>query len=129
MNFGGHMAKSLKDALLNAGLHATKNANERQHIKGRPVKKSEVHQHARTFCEVCERDLPDVDRYQHPSFDKDWICIACADRNMIDDKFRRTHQSEMTDKGMFKRFYGATRPASDFKPARAQDDKSKQNRR
>tara|TARA_R110000868_G_scaffold269233_3_gene528623 strand:- start:1809 stop:2180 length:372 start_codon:yes stop_codon:yes gene_type:complete len=123
------MAKSLKDALLQAGLHGTKNANERQHVKGRPANKSEVHQRARTFCEVCERDLPDVERYQHPSFDKDWICIACADRNMIDDKFRRSHQSEMADKSMFKRFYGATRPAIDFKGQRGPDDKSGQKRR
>lgn len=123
------MSKSLKDALLNVGLRSTKTANEREAVKGRPAKKSEVHQRARTFCEICERDLPDVERYRHPSVTAEWICIACADRNMIDDKFRRSHQSEMADKKMFKRFYGATRAASEFSGPRGQDDKSGQKRR
>jgi len=123
------MSKSLKDALLQVGLRSTKTANEREAPKGRPVKKIEKHQFARTFCEICERDLPDVEKYRHPSVTAEWICIACADRNMIDDKFRRSHQSEMADKNMFKRFYGATRPASEFKGPRGPDDKSGQKRR
>lgn len=123
------MSKSLKDALLNAGLRSSKTANEREKVQGRPAKKSEMHQRARTFCEVCERDLPDVERYRHPSVEAEWICIACADRNMIDDKFRRSHQSEMADKGMFKRFYGATRAGSEFKGPRVPGDKSGQKSR
>ena len=126
------MGKSLKDALLQVGLRSSKTANERQKSKGRSTPKSEVHQRARTFCELCERDLPDVERYQHPSVAAEWVCIACADRNTIDDKFRRSSQSEMAGKKMFKRFYGATRAASDFvKPARGGGggDKPRQRRR
>ena len=105
------MGKSLKDALLKAGLTSTKTQNDRDSAKGRVQKKSEKHQHTRNFCEVCEAIYPDVERYKHrnPTIDAQWICVSCADKNMIDDEFRVTHQSDMAKKGMFKRFYGATK--------------------
>ena len=102
--------KSLKDALLQAGLRSEKVENERRRTHG-PKKKSEVHQKTRTFCEVCKRNLPDVERYHHRNalLDVQWICIACADENQINDECRQTHQSQMAQKKMFKRFYGPTK--------------------
>ena len=109
------MVKSLKDALLQAGLRSSKAANERTSTKGRPQKQSEKHQRTRTFCEVCELDHGDVEFYKHrnPTIDARWICLGCADKNMIDDQFRTTRQSELSIKGTFKRFYGATKTFED----------------
>lgn len=109
------MAKSLKDALLQAGLRSSKSANERSKAKGRPQKQSEKHQRTRTFCEVCELDHGDVEFYKHrnPTIDARWICLGCADKHMIDDQFRTTRQSELSIKRNFKRFYGATKTFDD----------------
>ena len=105
------MKTSLKDALLKAGLRSSKQANERTKIKGRQERSSEKHQKTRTFCEICATDHADVEHYKHrnPTIDAQWICLSCADKNMIDDKFRVTRQSELSLKKNFKRFYGATR--------------------
>lgn len=112
---------SLKDALLKAGLKGTKQENHRDSAKGREVKQSEKHQHTRNFCEHCQNVEPDVERYKHrnPTTDAEWICVACADRLMIDDKFRVTHQSDFAKKNMFKRFFGATKDFNENKDAGA----------
>ncbi|MCP4911923.1 MAG: hypothetical protein GY909_02300 [Oligoflexia bacterium] len=113
---------SMKDALLKAGLKSTKTENHRESAKGRERKQSEKHQHTRNFCEHCETTHPDVERYRHrnPTTSAEWICVACADRLMIDDKFRATHQSDFAKKNMFKRFYGSTKDFSADKPHRPQ---------
>lgn len=113
---------SMKDALMKAGLKSTKMENHRDSAKGRERKQSEKHQHTRNFCEHCETVHPDVERYNHrnPTTSAEWICVGCADRLMIDDKFRVTHQSDFAKKNMFKRFYGSTKDFSSDKPHRPQ---------
>ena len=105
------MTNSLKDALLKAGLSSSKSANARKASKGRSQKQSEKHQRTRTFCEVCKLDHGDVEYYKHknPVIDAEWICLSCADKNMIDDEYRTTRQSELSKKRSFKRFYGKTK--------------------
>ena len=101
---------SLKDALKNAGFSSSKNQNERGSTRGKVMTKTEKNQFQRNFCEVCERTLPDVERYKHrnPTIDAQWICIGCADEHMIEDRFRITAQSDMAKSNRFKRFYGET---------------------
>ena len=53
---------SLKDALLKAGLQATKSQNERETVPKKKMKTSEKHQVTRNFCEVCDLIQPDVER-------------------------------------------------------------------
>ena len=110
------MSKSLKDALLKAGLQSSKTQNDRVQKKGTNLKQSEKHQYTRTFCEVCELDHGDVERYKHrnPTIDAEWICLGCADKNMIDDRFRVTMQSELSKKGNFRRYFGATKDPKEF---------------
>lgn len=105
------MAKSLKDALMNAGFRSTKLENHRDSGRGRVQKKSEIHQKTRNFCEHCQNIYPDVERYKHrnPTTEAEWICVACADKLMIDDQFRVTHQSDFAKKNMFRRYFGATK--------------------
>ncbi len=102
--------KSLKDALLDAGLKQTKSENERPRVNKKKLKKSELHQSTRNYCEVCTFIQPDVERYKHknPTVDAQWICCSCADKHQIDDRFRVTHQSDFAKKGSFRREYGAT---------------------
>lgn len=105
---------SLKDALMKAGFKSSKSENERPKAsQGQRPSKVHGHQQARTYCDVCERTLPDVEHYRHrnPTVDAQWICIGCADKNEIPDSTRTTAQSEMAKKGMFRRFYGATNTA------------------
>ena len=103
----------LKDALTSLGLRSSKGANERaKKARGRAERASEKHQRARTFCEVCEGEHGDVEYYKHKNpvlADSRWICLACADKNEIDDATRTSRQSELSRAGGFKRFYGATR--------------------
>ncbi len=101
----------LKDALLKAGFKSSKTENFRESAKGRPRKQSEIHQHTRSFCEHCSSTQPDVEKYKHrnPTTGAEWICLLCADRLMIADKFRVTEQSDMAKKGMFKREFGETK--------------------
>lgn len=111
---------SIKDALKKAGFNATKGQNEREHVRGKVKKATEKHQEHRNFCEVCDLIHPDVENYKHknPTIDAEWICAACADKEMIDDKFRTTHQSDFARSGRFRREFGATRAAADFKKAK-----------
>ena len=101
----------LKSALLKAGFKASKSENERQ--KREPwlkAKKSVKHQEQRNYCEVCETIQPDVEKYKHrnPTVEAEWICVSCADKNLIDDKFRVTAQSDFSIKKTFRREYGQT---------------------
>lgn len=102
---------SMKDALIKAGFTPKKGENEREKRKQwDKVKKSVIHQEQRNFCEVCESIQPDVEHYKHrnPTVDAQWICVSCADKNLIDDKFRVTAQSDFSIKKLFKREFGAT---------------------
>lgn len=102
---------SLKDALLKAGLKSTKNENDRSRRKNWvEVKKSVIHQEQRNYCEACESIQPDVEKYNHrnPIVDAKWICVSCADKNMIDDKYRVTAQSDFSIKNIFRREFGQT---------------------
>ncbi len=103
--------KSIKDQLMEAGFRSNKMENHRTSAKGREVKQAEKHQVTRNFCEHCSLIHPDVERYKHnmPTTEAEWICSVCADKLMIDDRFRVTQQSDMAKKGMFRRYYGVTR--------------------
>lgn len=107
---------SLKDALEKAGFKPTKKENVRPKLKKRELTVQEKHQTQCNYCEVCQKTLPDVEQYKHPIafIDAEWICLACADKNKIDDKFRTTAQSDFAKKGIFKREYGPTQRNSVF---------------
>jgi ribosomal protein L37AE/L43A len=103
----------MKDALMKAGFKTAKTAkseNVREPTRGREVKKSEVHQGERNFCEACQLHQPDVERYKHrnPHTDAEWICSACADKLEIHDQCRTTQQSEFARSKRFRREYGPT---------------------
>lgn len=104
------MGKSLKDALLDAGVKGTHTENERMKKREKEKTNTEKHQEMRDFCEACQRPQPDVEHYHHrnPLLDARWLCISCADKNMIHDKFRTTAQSEYAKKRIFRREYGET---------------------
>lgn len=114
---------SLKDALLKAGVKGTHTENERKHtVPKKELKKTEIHQEQRNYCEVCNCTMPDVERYRHrnPLLEAQWICIKCADKYMIDDKFRVTVQSDYAKRNIFRREYGRTLRADEInKPASA----------
>jgi hypothetical protein len=102
---------SLKDALLKAGLTATKGQNDRDFKPEKVKTKTEKHQEHRNFCDVCELIHPDVERFKHknPTIDAEWICLNCADKEEIDDRFRVTNQSEFAKTKRYRRFFGATK--------------------
>jgi hypothetical protein len=113
---------SLKDALLKVGLKSSKKENDRQKRgKWMEVKKSVVHQEQRNYCEVCESIQPDVERYKHrnPVVVGEWICVSCADKNMIDDKFRVSAQSDFSIKKIFRREFGQTLSELSSKPVKS----------
>lgn len=102
---------SMKDALIKAGFKPKQAENERhKRAHWEKVKKSVVHQEQRNYCEVCDSVQPDVERYKHrnPTVTAQWICVSCADKNLIDDKYRVTAQSDFSIKKLFKREYGMT---------------------
>ncbi len=107
---------SMKDALKKAGFKATKSENERDHKPKKLETKVEVHQKTRNFCEVCDLIQPDVERFQHknPTIDAEWICSACADKEMILDEFRMTHQSNFAIQKRYRREYGPTKDFSSY---------------
>ena len=105
--------KSLKDALLKAGLkeiYNPKKFNERPKVAKKEQTKTMVHQKQRNFCEECQQVRPDVEHYKHrnPTTNAYWICLRCVDRLKIPDKFRTTAQSDTNIKGMFRREHGPT---------------------
>ena len=102
---------SMKDALIKAGFKPKQGENERQkRAHWEKVKKSVQHQEQRNYCEVCDSIQPDVEKYNHrnPTITAQWICVSCADKNLIDDKFRVSAQSDFSIKKLFKREYGMT---------------------
>ncbi|MEC7276520.1 MAG: hypothetical protein VXV96_09375 [Bdellovibrionota bacterium] len=109
------MGKSLKDQLMQAGFRSNKMENHRESAKGRERKQAEKHQTTRNFCEHCNLIHPDVERYKHrmPTTEAEWICLGCVDKLMIDDKFRVTQQSDVSKKGMFRRYFGKTKDFSE----------------
>ncbi len=125
------MANTLKDALMKAGLRATQHENERKKpVKWEQPQKSVAHQERRNYCEVCDNVQPDVERYAHknPLIDAQWICVACADKNMIEDRFRATHQSDFAIRGLFRREYGPTRKGHEFDRAAVKPGDNKNDR-
>lgn len=114
--------KSLKDALMGAGLKPTSDAksqNVREKVTKKQMTETVVHQGQRNFCEVCDQVRPDVERYFHrnPTTDAEWICVRCADQLQIPDTFRKTAQSETSIKKMFRREFGATQNIAPNKDA------------
>jgi len=106
------MGRSLKEALISAGLKPASAENERPKVAPREVvQKSVKHQQTRNFCEICELIHPDVERYRHrnPTTSAEWICVACADKFQIYDECRQSHQSDFARKGMFRREFGPTK--------------------
>ena len=111
---------SLKDALLKAGIKETQKPvapNQREKLAKKKVTEDVVHQEQRNFCEACDQVRPDVELYKHrnPTTEAEWICVRCADQLQIADTFRRTAQSDTSIKKLFRREYGATLNASEFK--------------
>lgn len=105
---------SLKDALKKAGYTSTKSQNEREFKRKKDEPKIEAHQRARNYCEVCDLIQPDVERFKHnnPTVDAEWICSACADKEMIHDDFRMTHQSDFAIQKRYRREFGPTKDFS-----------------
>lgn len=70
-----------------------------------------MHQKHQTFCECCDKTMPDVERYDHgnPHLKAIWICCQCADTHTIPDTCRMTNQSEYARKGIFRREFGRTK--------------------
>ena len=106
--------KSLKDQLMEAGFRSNKMENHRDSGKGKEKKQAEKHQTTRNFCEHCTLVHADVELYKHrmPTTEAEWMCLNCADKLMIDDKFRNTQQSDVSKKKMFRRYFGATKDFS-----------------
>jgi len=103
--------KSLRDQLMEAGFRSNKMENHRESTRGREKKQAEKHQTTRNFCEHCSLVHPDVELYKHrmPTTEAEWMCLSCVDKLMIDDRFRKTRQSDVSKKGMFRRYFGATK--------------------
>ena len=105
----------LKDALEKAGFKATepekkKNRPSKQR-SFQPKKKAHTHHKQRNTCEACQAICPDVELYDHknPSLlHAKWICVPCADKNMIPDDQRKTAQSESSKQRTFRRYFGRT---------------------
>jgi len=107
---------SLKDAFLKAGIKPTpapkdpKAENQREKIAKKKLTETIIHQEQRNFCEECQNIQPDVEFYKHtnPTSEAEWICLRCADRLKIPDHCRRTAQSDICIKKLFRREFGAT---------------------
>ncbi len=110
----------MKDALLKAGLKETtapKPQNHRENIPKKKQSEESSHQAQRNFCEHCQGVRPDVELYHHrnPTTEAEWICVKCADQLKIEDKCRKTAQSDTSIRRMFRREHGATLSADDIK--------------
>ncbi len=124
--------KSLKDALLKAGLKPTadpKAQNAREKVAKKQMSETVSHQVQRNYCEVCDQVRPDVEFYKHrnPTTEAEWICVRCADQLQIADTFRKTAQSETSIKKMFRREYGATANIQASQDPKAQKGKGPVN--
>ncbi len=124
--------KSLKDALMKAGLKPTadpKAQNAREKVTKKQMSETVSHQVQRNYCEVCDQVRPDVEFYKHrnPTTEAEWICVRCADQLQIADTFRKTAQSETSIKKMFRREYGATANIQASQDSKAQKGKGPVN--
>jgi len=107
----------LKDALKKAGFKESKKEKPKKTFKKReektyqPRKKTHTHHKQRTTCDVCRMILPDVELFEHKNpaiLHAKWICVSCADKNMIPDDQRRTAQSESSNQRTYRRYFGRT---------------------
>ncbi len=125
--------KGLKEALLKAGLKPSpdkKEINQRTKIPKKKITEEVKHQVQRNFCEECEQIHPDVELYKHnnASTDAEWMCIRCADRLKIADRFRKTAQSDTNIRKLFRREHGETLTSAQLKIADVMvSDKDRQN--
>ncbi len=106
------MGTSLKEALKKIGIQTAKTENERVRIDKTERRKVHDHQEQRNFCEVCQRTMPDVERYRHRNPEipnTEWICCACADKYWLDDNTRQTNQSDYAKRNIFRREFGPTK--------------------
>ncbi len=108
------MGNSLKDALEKAGIKSSKHENKskkKMPKRSGPLKEIEKHQQQNNFCDCCNKVAPDVEFYKHrnQSLQAQWLCIVCADRNLIPDDARQSHQSDFAMRGTFRRCYGRTK--------------------
>jgi len=110
---------NLKDALMKAGFKPSKYENERPKKRKKDMKASEKHQETRVHCDHCNAVTPDVERYFHNNYtvDAQWMCCRCADRNKIPDSTRKTAQSDMVKKNLFRREFGVTLSKQDIETA------------
>jgi hypothetical protein len=104
---------SLKDAFLKVGIKpaaAPKDENHREKIPKKKITETIIHQEQRNYCEECQNTQPDVEFYKHtnPTSEAEWICLRCADKLKIPDHCRRTAQSDICIKKLFRREFGAT---------------------
>jgi len=106
----------LKNALEKAGFKSTEPSKKKKTPSRKksyqPRKKTHSHHKQRNTCEGCQIICPDVELYEHrnPTLQNaKWICVPCADKNMIPDDQRKTAQSESAIKGTFRRYFGRTR--------------------
>ena len=109
------MTGSLGDAFKKVGIKSSeeaynKNTGKKKREEKEGLKKMHEHHH-RSECELCRKNAPDVERYDHTnrSIDAQWLCIPCADRLMIPDSCRQTTQSDFSMRKMFSRQYGRTK--------------------
>ncbi len=106
----------LKKALIDAGIVTKEKLREEQREKmtQRHIAKQrkEGHEHQlRIVCELCSKTSPDVEYYEHQNRmvgDKKWLCMRCADDHQIDDRLRKTAQSQNARTNLFIRQYGRT---------------------
>ena len=111
------MGNSLKEALEKAGIKSGIKSDKPENISKKKPKKSgplteiEKHQQQNNFCDCCKKVAPDVEFYKHrnQSLQAQWLCIVCADRNLIPDDTRQSHQSDFAKRGTFRRCYGRTK--------------------
>ncbi len=114
------MTQTLQEALLKAGLVKKSEAPKKKVLSSKPsapAKKpgfleGKHHHHLRTECEVCSKNLPDVEYYEHANKilgPKKWLCVTCADNNNILDNCRQTIQSQHSQSRVFRRQYGPTK--------------------
>ena len=106
----------LKNALEKAGFKATEPSKKKKtpsrQQSYQPRKKTHSHHKQRNTCEACQIICPDVELYEHrnPALQNArWICVPCADKNMLLDDQRKTAQSESSKQGTFRRYFGRTR--------------------
>lgn len=140
---------SLRDALKKAGFEEKEqkspNEGQKKHRSSgnKPApkkqqhfssKKHDHHYKTQNFCSGCRKTLPDVELYGSPRGKRDrWLCVGCADEQMILDEHRKTAQSDFSNRKMFRRQYGRTTPPHIVKKkqdlAKEQQNKDKEEQK